>query len=78
MTTATFLGTVDTRTLPRARGWEIMSLLFPRFVEEVELGRYVRGLLSSRQWRSVRLTPHLDADGVPVSHVFDVEAFVDE
>jgi hypothetical protein len=69
------IGTIDTRTLPSLRWWTIARLLFPRFVEELELGRYVRLLLASGRWSVVRLTPHRDAQGRPSAHVFDVQGF---
>jgi hypothetical protein len=38
--------TIDVRELHGIR-WGIMRQMFPKFVEEVELGRYLRELLTS-------------------------------
>jgi hypothetical protein len=38
-----------------------MRLFAPNFVEQVELGRYVRRLLATRRFSVVRVVPHLDA-----------------
>ncbi|MBV8720134.1 MAG: hypothetical protein JO020_07155 [Chloroflexi bacterium] len=40
--------------------------MFPRFVEELELGRYLKRLLASRQCSAVEIAPHAGS-----SHVFD-------
>jgi hypothetical protein len=46
--------------------------MFPSFVEEIELGRYLRQLLARRENRTVTLEPHQDATGQLSTHVFDV------
>ncbi len=66
-----FIGTVDIHDL-RQLHWPIMRLLAPHFVEELELGRYVKGLLATRRWRDVRVVPHRTEDGELSKHVFDV------
>ena len=66
------IGTVDVSRLTSGIRWMIMRPFAPRFVEEVELGRYLRGLLATRRWSTVRVAPHLDERGVPSGHIFDV------
>jgi hypothetical protein len=66
------IDTVDVSRLSSGIRWMIMRPFAPRFVEEVELGRYVRGLLATRRWSMVRVVPHQDEQGVPSRHVFDV------
>ena len=66
------IGTIDVSQLRSGIRWMIMRPFAPRFVEEVELGRYLRGLLATRRWSTVRVVPHLDERGVPSSHVFDI------
>jgi hypothetical protein len=46
--------------------------MFPRFVEEMELGRYVRSLLSSGRAATVRIEPHRQANGLISEHEFDI------
>jgi hypothetical protein len=62
---------IDARELQGIR-WGIMRQMFPKFVEEVELGRYLRTLLTSGHHGVVRIEPHHDADGRPSTHIFDV------
>jgi hypothetical protein len=50
----------------------ITRLVSRHFVEEVELGRYMRGLLATRRWSVVKVVPHRDEHGVLSPHVFDV------
>jgi hypothetical protein len=66
------IGTIDVSQLRSGIRWMIMRPFAPRFVEEVELGRYLRGLLATRRWSTVRVVPHLDERGVPSSHLFDI------
>jgi hypothetical protein len=66
------IGTVDVWQLPDRLRWPIMRILSRRFVEELELGRYIRGLLATRRWSIVRVAPHADEQGIPSTHVFDV------
>lgn len=66
MPTRTLIATIDTRELNTVR-WGPMRQMFPRFVEELELGRYLKRLLASRQSRAVEITPHAGS-----THIFDV------
>jgi hypothetical protein len=68
---AELVTTVDVRELHGNR-WGIMRQIIPRFVEEVELGRYLRTLLTSSQYGAVRVERHRDPDGRPSTHIFDV------
>jgi hypothetical protein len=65
-----FIGTVDVWQLRQMR-WPIMRFLAPSFVERLELERYMRQLLLSHHWSSVRAEPHLDAAAAR-PHVFEV------
>ncbi len=67
--------TVDLKQLNTVR-WGPMRQLFPAFVEELELGRYLKQLLTNTECRTVQLRPHRDTDGRVLEHVFDV-FFVD-
>jgi hypothetical protein len=71
-----FIGTVDVRELKSGIRWMITRVLSPHFAEEVELGRYMRGLLTTRRWSVVRVVPHPDERGEPSTHVFDVYGVV--
>jgi hypothetical protein len=66
-----FLATVDVRELETLR-WGPIRLMFPRFVEEIELGRYLRRLLAHEENRAVAIEPHRESDGRDSTHVFDV------
>jgi hypothetical protein len=63
--------TIDVRELHAIR-WGIMRQMFPKFVEEIELGRYLRELLTSGHYGAVRVEPHQGPDGRPSTHIFDV------
>ena len=65
------LATVDVRGLHTLRCGPLREL-FPRFVEEIELGRYLRQLLARSDNEAVGIEPHRDASGRPSTHVFDV------
>jgi hypothetical protein len=65
--------TIDIRELRQLR-WPIMRLLTPHFVWEMELGRYLKGLMATHRWRSIRAVPHHEAYG-PSHHVFDVYGY---
>ena len=67
----TFIATIDAANLRTIR-WGLMRQLFPRFTEEVELGRYVRNLLTSGRAVAVRIEPHRDASGRASGHQFDI------
>jgi hypothetical protein len=65
------IATVDARELHGIR-WGMMRQMFPKFVEEVELGRYLRELLTSGDYGAVRVEPHRDPGGRLSTHTFDV------
>jgi hypothetical protein len=65
------LASVDVNGLHTIRSG-LMRELYPQFVEELELGRFVRELLSSEHCAAVRIERHPTADGSVSSHVFDV------
>ena len=65
------LATVDVRELHSIR-WGPIAQLFPSFVEEIELGRYLKRLLVRNDNSAVTIEPHRTQDGLPSSHVFDV------
>jgi hypothetical protein len=65
------VATVDVRELHSIR-WGMMRQMFPRFIEDIELGRYLRTLLTSGHYEAVRIVPHRGPDGQPSSHVFHV------
>lgn len=68
--------TVDVRELDTLM-WGPIRVMFPSFVEEIELGRYIRRLLAHSQCKVVHIEPHRDASGQPSTHVFDI-SFVSE
>lgn len=70
---ATLITTIDTANLNTIK-WGLMRQLFPRFAEEVELGRYVRQLLATRPSAGVRVEHHRKADGQLSEHEFDIYA----
>ena len=63
--------TIDVREL-HGIPWGIMRQMFPKFVEEVQLGRYLRELLTSGHYAAVRVEPHQGPDGRPSANTFDV------
>jgi hypothetical protein len=65
------LATVDVHELRTVR-WGPLRQLCPTFVEEIELGRYLRQLLARSENHAVTLEPHQEANGTKSSHVFDV------
>lgn len=75
MTTPTparkLLATVDVQSLNSLR-WGPFRQMFPGFVEEIEMGRYLRRLLGTSQCKGVQIVAHCQPDGSPSSHVFDV------
>jgi hypothetical protein len=64
--TRELIATVDSRELNTLR-WGPMRQMFPAFVEEVELGRYLKKLLASMTCCAVEIAPHAGS-----SHIFDV------
>lgn len=67
-----FIDTVDVHQLRTQPLWPIMRVFAPRFVDEVELNRYLRRVLASDRWSVVRVVPHVDERGMPSQHIFDV------
>jgi hypothetical protein len=65
------IGIVDAGQLHDIR-WPFMRVLARRYVEDLEMGRYVRRLLASQRWAMVRLVPHNTEQGAPSTRVFDV------
>ena len=65
------VGTLDVRQL-KTLHWGPIGAMFPSFVAEIELARYMRRALSDPTCKSVRVEPHRDASGVPSSHIYDV------
>jgi hypothetical protein len=65
------MATVDVAQLKTVR-WGPMRQLFPSFVEEIELGRYLKRLLANAECQAVQLEPHRGSDGTVSSRVFDV------
>jgi hypothetical protein len=63
--------TVDVREL-NSLNWGPIRVMFPSFVEEIELARYLKRVLSHAECRAVQIEPHLDATGRGSTHVFDV------
>ena len=60
------LATVDWRELNTLR-WGPLRQLFPSFVEEIELGRYLKQVPASVECCAVEIAPHEGS-----THVFDV------
>ena len=69
--TRQLIATVDAREL-QTQMWGPLRAMFPTFVEEIELGRYLKRLLAHDTPQAVVVEPHRDADGRASSHVFDV------
>ena len=65
------LATVDVRELNSLR-WGPLRAMFPKFAEDIELGRFLKTLLRASQCSAVRLEVHQQPDGTPSTHVFDV------
>jgi hypothetical protein len=65
------VATVDVRDLATVR-WGPMRVMFPSFVEEIELARYLKTLLSGAEIYAVAIEPQRDVNGQPSTHVFDV------
>jgi hypothetical protein len=67
------VATVDVKQLSSVR-WGPMRQLFPAFVEDLELGRYLKRLLAetTTDCQTVQLEPHRDAQGRLMPHVIDV------
>jgi hypothetical protein len=48
-----------------------MRVLTPRYVDHLELARYLRGLVNSGRWKTVHAIPHADPR-YSYLHLFDV------
>jgi hypothetical protein len=70
------IATVDVTMLNSVR-WGPIRQMFPAFVEEVELGRYLKQLLADSRCKRFAIQPHPGADGKPSRHVFDVVVLED-
>jgi len=62
----TLLATVDIRELNTLR-WGPMRQMFPSFVEDIELGRYLKQVLRNHGCRAVAIAAHGAS-----SHILDV------
>jgi hypothetical protein len=65
------MATVDVRDLNTVR-WGPLRAMFPSFVHEVELGRYLKRLLRECACTAVQVQPHRKPDGTASDHVFDI------
>jgi hypothetical protein len=70
-TPSDLIETIDVRQLDNAH-LGILRVMFPRFAEEIELGRYLRRLLAREGYQGVHLQPHRAANGRVSPHLFDV------
>jgi hypothetical protein len=52
--------------------WGPLRAMFPSFVEEIELARYLKRVLAHSQCRAVQIEPHRDASGHISTHIFDI------
>ena len=59
---ANLIATIDVRQLDTV-GLGVLRLMFPAFAAEMELGRYMRRVLSSGRYAVVYLEPHRGSDG---------------
>ena len=66
-----FIGAVDIAQLHEIR-WPFMRILAGRYVEEMEMGRYMRTLLATGHWAVVRMVPRPTRHGALSTRVFDV------
>jgi hypothetical protein len=65
-----FIATISAWEL-RGNRWPILGLFASHFVDEIELGRYVKRLLRSGEWEVIRLVPHRQDEDLS-DHIFDV------
>jgi hypothetical protein len=65
------IATIDVRELQSIR-WTFLRQMFPKFAEDVELGRYLRTLMTSSHCGPVRVEAHRSPEGQPSTHIFDV------
>jgi len=65
------VATVDVGQL-NTLNWGPVRAMFPSFVEEIELARYLKQVLANAQCRTVQLEHHRDASGVQSTHIYDI------
>jgi hypothetical protein len=63
---------ISTASLSCSSDRGFMRQMFPKFVADIEFGRYLRTLLVTGHYTAVRVEPHRNSDGSPSTHVFDV------
>ena len=68
---STLIATVNAHELHNIH-WMLMRSMFPRFAEEVELGRYVRNLMASGGFNEVHIEHHRMPDGTRSDFLFDI------
>ena len=71
MEKGTLIATVNAHELNNIH-WMLMRSMFPRFAEEVELGRYVRNLMATRGFNAVHIEHHRMPDGTLSDFLFDI------
>ncbi len=71
------VATIDVRELQSLK-WGPLRAMFPTFVEEIELARYLKTLLVGERCQAVHIAPHRGPDGRPSTHVFDVSRVHDQ
>jgi hypothetical protein len=64
--------TIDTRKLPHLKWWTILPLMYPDYVEDLEVEHHLRALLATGKVQLVHVEPHLGPDGKPEAHLLDV------
>ena len=70
--TGELIETIDTRQLPHLKWWTILPLMFPEYVEDLEVEHHLRALLGTGKVQLVRVEPHLGPDGQPEPHMLDI------
>jgi hypothetical protein len=65
------VATVDVRQL-NTLNWGPIRAMFPSFVEEIELARFLKDVLSNAQCRAVQIEPHRDPSGIQSTHIYDI------
>ena len=70
--TKQIIETIDTRQLPHLKWWTVLPLMYPEYVEDLEVQQHLRALLATGKFRLVQVEPHLGPDGNPEPHLLDV------
>jgi hypothetical protein len=65
------IGTVDIWQLHHFRV-PIQRIFARHAIDRLELDHYLSDLLATQRWDVVRAVPHLDEEGRPSDHVFDL------